>query len=128
MKKLTTYLKKVIQIIIHALFKGFLNIIHAKFDWLKIINAISYKIIAVLYIILFIFGRILLHYNPIRFDIIHQVVLTIISIMSVFSLKYAYNMTNKLKQTSLGLIYNNRENNCTSKTIKMIVESVKKSL
>ena len=99
-------------------------IFYAKFDWLERINAIEPKKILLFYILLFFFGRYVLYFNPIQFDLIHQVLLTVISFMCIFSLKYAYRMTSKLKDASSGLIYANRSTNCTTKTIKMFVDQM----
>lgn len=110
--------------IFHALGKKVKFLIFAKFDWLRIINNISTKKIIIFYTVLFCAGRYLLYFHPIRFDVVHQLVLTIISFMAIFSLKYAYEMTNKLKNASSGLIYANRTDNCTAKTIKMLVDQM----
>lgn len=124
MRRLITYLKNIIKNVISFFLKGVKSLICAKYNWLKIVYSISYKKMAAFYIMLFVFGRILLYFSPIRFDFVHQILLTIISMMSIFSLKYAYVMTNNLKDASSGLIYGNRDNNCTSRTIKMIVDEM----
>lgn len=124
MKRIFNLLSKTYHMIVHALWKVIKFLIFAKLDWLKIINNISIKKIVIFYIIFFCFGRCLLFYNPIRFDYIHQVILTLISLMAICSLKYAYVMTNKLKKVSSGLIYTNKCNLYNTKTMQMIVNQM----
>lgn len=105
--------------------KSFIKkIINAKINWLGKINDLSYKKIISIYLVLFCLGRILLFYDPIRCDWIHQIVLTAISLLIVYSLKYAYIITEKIKEASAGLIFHNRKNNCTSKTLKMFADQM----
>lgn len=83
--------------------KGILRLIHAKLEWLKIINDINYTKFFVIYLILFCIGRILLIFDFIRFSLLHQIILTIISFLGVYSFKFAYKMTEKIKTISVGL-------------------------
>ena len=124
MKKLITFLKKITQNIMNISFKAVKTLINVKVNWLKKVNSISYKKIAAVYTILFVFGRALLYFAPIRFDFVHQVLLTIISLMSIFSLKYVYDMTNNLKDASAGLVNKDGENDCRSRSLKMIVDDM----
>lgn len=110
------------------IFSSFLNkirnIIYAKNNWLKKVSALSYKKIGLFYFFCFCVGRILLNFNPIRFDIIHQIVLTIISLMAIYSLKYAYIMTEKIKSVSSGLPPTHTEKGCRFCTMQMIVDEM----
>lgn len=131
MKKIAEYFRATITYICNSsklvtkkLVKFIKQLISAKFNLLKIINKLSDIQIFVFYTIIFIIGRVLLLFNPIPFDLIHQIVLTIISIIVLYSLKYAYNMTEEIKKTSSGIVYNNKENNCTAKTLKTFVDQM----
>lgn len=95
------------------------HLINAKIDWLGKINTLSYKKIISIYVVFFILGRILLYFDPIRWDWIHQIVLTTISFFIIYSLKYAHTITQEIKEVSAGLVFGNRKNNYTSKTLKM---------
>lgn len=110
------------------LFSSFLNkiknIIYAKNNWLEKVNTFSYKKIGLFYFSCFCVGRILLNFNPIRLDVIHQIVLTLISFMAIYSLKYAYTMTKKIKNVSSGLPSTHTENSCKSRTMLMIVDEM----
>ena len=83
--------------------KGIVCLVHAKLDWLRIIHDISYSKFLVLYLILFCIGRILLIYDCIRFSLLHQFFLTMISFLGVYSFKFAYKMTEKIETISAGL-------------------------
>lgn len=124
MRHIINNLINICGIISHTILKEIKTLVYIKFDWLKIIDSISPKKILCFYIIIFFFGRYLLYFNPIRFDLIHQIVLTVISFMCIFSLRYAYRMTNKLKDACSGLIYANRANHYTTKTLKMLVDQM----
>lgn len=124
MRRIINLLINIYHTIILNIKKGIKFLVFAKFDWLKAINNICLIKIIIFYIVIFCIGRYLLYFNPIRFDIVHQLLLTIISFMAIFSLKYAYAMTNKLKDASSGLIYEHRTNNYTAKTIKMIIDQM----
>lgn len=127
MKKIARHLEKIIKQIGNIfilIFQKFIKIvkrlIHAKFDLLGKINKLSDIKIGVFYVIIFLIGRILLYFNPIPFDLIHQIVLTVISYIVLYSLKYAYNTTERIRSESLGLIYG-RRNDCTAKTLSIFV-------
>ena len=124
MRRIINKFKNFISLIPNVLMNVIKRLIYLKADWLKLVNSISYKKISIFYFLLFCFGRILLQQNPIRYDMIHQIILTIISFMVIFSLKYAYFMTEKLKDASSGLIYTTRNNNHTSKTLQMIINQM----
>lgn len=131
MKKIARYLgiiNKYISNFFIFITQKFLQIIkqliYAKFDLLGRINKLSDVKICAFYVIIFLIGRILLFFNPIPFDLIHQIVLTVISYIVLCSLKYAYNMTEKIRSESLGLIYGNRGNNCTAKTLTTFVDQM----
>lgn len=96
----------------------------AKIPWLEKIKDVSYKNIIIFYLIFFCIGRICLLFNPIRYDWIHQIVLTIISFIVIYSLRYAYDMTQKIKTASLGLIYKNRTAIYKSQTMHSIIEEM----
>ncbi len=130
MKKITEHFKVIANICIFFRsvtkkpVKCIKYMINAKFNLLKLISRLSDIQICIFYVILFIMGRILLFFNPISFDLIHQIVLTIISFIILYSLKYAYNMTEEIKKASSGIGYNNKENNCTAKTLKTFVDQM----
>lgn len=133
MKKITEHFTKIIEhrsmffrLATQKFVKVIKQLVNAKFDLLKIIHDLSDIQICMFYVIIFTIGRILLFFNPIPFDLIHQIVLTIISFIILYSLKYAYNMTEKIKDASSGIIYSNRENNCTTKTLKTFVDQMVK--
>ena len=104
MKKNCNLIKQFVNKII-VYIKKLLNI---KVNWLKIIKDISYPRFIIIYLIFFCIGRILLFFNPIRYDWIHQIVLTIISFIIIYALGYTYDMTQEIKKASLGLAYKNR--------------------
>lgn len=131
MKKIVIYLKNITKYILNTWsiilprIKNFIKrIIHVKINWLKKIENLSYKKIICFYFILFCLGRFLLFFNPIRFDLIHQILLTIISFLTVYSLKYAYTQSNKIQKVCAGLVSKQKENNCTSSTLKMLADQM----
>lgn len=95
-----------------------------KFDLLKTIHDLSKIKILIFYVIMFIFGRILLYFNPIPYDYIHQIVLTIISFIILSSLKYVYKITAKIKDASAGIVYSSGANDYTRKTLKAFVDQM----
>lgn len=121
MKKVINLFKKFFNTAPRILMHVMKRLIYAKVDWLKFVNALSYEEIVIFYLILFCFGRILLQQNPIRYDLIHQILLTFISFMVIFSLKYAYIMTEKLKNACAVLTYTNENNNHITNTLQMII-------
>lgn len=131
MKKITRHLGKIIKhigifiiLLVQKIKKTIKRIIYAKFDLLGKINKLSGIKICIFYVILFVIGRILLFFNPIPFDLIHQIVLTAISYIVLYSLKYAYNMTEKIGNASSGLVYGNSGNDCTARTLKTFVDQM----
>lgn len=100
------------------------RLLHTKCNWLGKINALSDSKLWGFYIMAFILGRILLFFNPIPYDLVHQIVLTIISLITIYSLKYVYKTTEKIKDASAGFASNTKENNCTSKTLKTFVDQM----
>lgn len=131
MKKIVRHLKKIIEqidsifiLLLQKLIKFIKRLIYAKFDLLGRINKLSNIKIGVFYLITFFVGRILLFYDPISFDLVHQIVLTIISYIVLYSLKYAYNMTEKIRSASLGLVYGNNGIDCTTRTLTIFVDQM----
>lgn len=131
MKKIIRHLGKIIKhigifiiLLVQKFVKTIKRIIHAKYDLLGKINKLSGIKICIFYVIIFVIGRILLFFNPISFGLIHQIVLTTISYIVIYSLKFAYNMTEKIRKASSGLVYGNRGKDCTGKTLKTFVDQM----
>lgn len=129
MKKIKIFFGKIIKCIkqtfstIHQKAKTFARqLFYAKTNWLEKINNLSYRKLVFFYLFLFVLGRILLFFNPIRFDLIHQILLTAISFMIVYSLKYAYTQADAIQTASAGLVSKN--NNCKSKTLKTFADQM----
>lgn len=123
-KRTITYICILLKLAIQKLIMFIKLLINTKFNLLKLINKLSNIQICAFYVIIFIIGRILLLFNPIPFDLIHQIVLTVISFIILYSLKYVYNMTEEIKKASSGVVYNNKINNCTAKTLKTFVDQM----
>lgn len=122
MKKIYSIIKNFIVITIQSIIIITKKLLNIKVHWLKKIKDISYKKIILIYFIFFCIGRIFLFFYPIRYDWIHQIVLTVISFIALYSLRYAYDMTQKVRKASSGLIYNNRIKIYKSSTMYMIIE------
>lgn len=131
MKKIARYIDKIIKqigitfvIILQKLMNFIKLLAYAKFDFLGGINKLTHIEIGIFYLITFFVGRILLFYNPIPFDLVHQIVLTVISYIVLYSLKYAYNMTEKIRSAGLGLVYCNGKNDCTARTLTIFIDQM----
>lgn len=80
------------------------TVIAAQCTWQEKIAKFDMKIIIGTYIAIFIIGRFILHREPFRFGLVHQICLTTISLIVVYMLRYCYLMGNKLLEASSGLM------------------------
>lgn len=115
--KLTNQLSNKVMIVLKKL-------LSMKLDWLKKIKDISYWNFIIGYFIFFCVGRVLLFFNPIRYDWIHQIVLTVISFIVIYALKYIYDMTQEIKKASFGLTYKNRKKIFKLSTMSTIIDQM----
>lgn len=121
MKRICSLIQKFCDKIVQSIKIAVPKLLYAKVHWLEKIKGVSYKSIIIFYFLFFCIGRIFLFSNPIRYDWIHQVVLTIISFIVIYSLRYAYDMTQEIRTASLGLIYKNRTAIYKSPTMYSII-------
>lgn len=104
MKKIKLFIIIFLVKLFSILKKSIICLVHAKLDWLRIINDISYTEFIIFYLVWFCIGRIFLIIESIRFSLLHQIFLTIISFLIIYSFKFAYKITEKIKTISIGLI------------------------
>ena len=90
----------------------------------KIAMCSTADILAV-YVLFFVVGRLILDQEPFRFGIVHQVVLTFISILVIYMLRYCYMMGNKLSEASAGL-KGFGKNDVTSRTMYSFIQQMKR--
>lgn len=121
-------MQKICNLAKHFLIRVIRNIIcvikkicFIKVQWLEKIRNITYAKFCIFYFIFFCIGRLLLFSNPIKYDWIHQIVLTAITFIMIYSLKYIDKMTKKIKAASIGLTYKNRKDIDRSPTMHIIV-------
>lgn len=79
------------------------------------------------FVCLFILGRLILHKEPFRFGLIHQIVLTLVSLIAIHMLNYCYSMSNKLLESASGLKGNAKKNKFTQRTMYSFIYDMKKS-
>lgn len=96
------------------------KVCYIKVQWLEKIKNTPYTKFFLFYFLFFCIGRLLLLSNPIKYDWIHQIVLTAISFIMIYSLKYIYDMTQKIKAASIGMAYKNRKDIYKSPTMSTI--------
>lgn len=112
--------------ILRTLKEHFYKILNAQCGFQKAIAKCSIKYILSYCSILFIIGRIILHHEPFRRGLIHQIVLSIISLLAIYMLKYCYSMGNKLLEAASGLKGNPKKNPFTQQTMYNIINDMKK--
>lgn len=88
------------------------------------ISTCSMADILAVYVLFFVVGRLILHQEPFRFGIVHQIVLTFISILVIYMLRYCYMMGNKLSEASAGL-KGFGKNDVTSRTMYSFIQQMK---
>lgn len=99
-----------------------------KCPWQEKIASLNTKLIYIIYFFAFLIGRFILHKEPFRFGLIHQICLTSISLIVIYMLKYCYTMGNKLLETSSGLIGSSKrkkKNELTQKSMYNYIRTMK---
>lgn len=91
----------------------------------EIISTCSMADILAIYGFSFVVGQLILHQEPFRLGIVHQVVLTFISILVIYMLRYCYMMGNKLSEASAGL-KGFGKNDVTSRTMYSFIQQMRR--
>lgn len=115
---------------LESISKTFLqSVIDLRSFWAKKIASLNAVLIGGIYFLAFLIGRFILHKEPFRFGLVHQICLTSISLIVIYMLKYCYTMGDKLLKESSGLLgffEKKKRNKLTQITMYQHVETMKK--
>ena len=104
----------------------FYKILNAQCGFQRAIAECNIKYILSYCVILFIIGRVILYHEPFRWGLIHQIVLSVISLIAIYMLKYCYSMGNKLLEAASGLKGNAKKSPLMQQTMYSIINDMKK--
>lgn len=93
------------------MYSSFVNLLKLRCSLQEKIAACSMKVILLVYGGLFVVGQLILHQEPFRLGIVHQIILSFISILVIYMLQYCYKMGNRLSEASSGLKGHGRDEN-----------------